>query len=122
MIFDKAVKGLDCSFVVFLVEEVIVELFLVGQQVFIHVEVLHVLDGEFGGEDSEVSLLLDKSEFVPLDVGVGDQQFFCSHVGVDVLAIVVVGVVNHVLQQSHHLRLHELVDGDPLAEDGLPGR
>ena len=122
MIFDKAVKGLDCSFVVFLVEEVIVELFLVGQQVFIHVEVLHVLDGEFGGEDSEVSLLLDKSEFVPLDVGVGDQQFFGSHVGVDVLAIVVVGVVNHVLQQSHHLRLHELVDGDPLAEDGLPGR
>ena len=122
VVFDEALDGLDCSFVVFLVKEVVVELFLVGEEVLVHVEVLHVLDGELGGEDSEVPLLLDESELVPLDVGVGNQQFLGPHVGVDVLAVVVVWVVDHVLQQSHHLGLHELVYCDPLAQDSLPGR
>ena len=65
-------------------------------------------------EYAVVSLLLDQSKPVPLDVIVGDQKTLGgSLVGVDL-------VFSDGVEELYHFRLHKLVDGHSLAQDGLP--
>jgi hypothetical protein len=72
VVFDETFQRLNGFLVIFFVEEMVVEFLLMCEEGLIHVEILHVLDGEGGGEDSEISLLFEQSESIPFDVGVGN--------------------------------------------------